>query len=226
MKDKKSVKAIILISLLGIIIMSIVDGLINPGYVYKSIIKIFMFLMIPLGYSLFNKNLGLKSMFKIKNKKQVFSSILLGVLVYTIILASYFFLKKHMDLDFIRELLAENLKVNKGNFVFVALYISFINSLLEEFFFRGFIFLNLKGLIKKKYAYIISAVLFAIYHVAIMGGWFNPVIFLLAMTGLFLGGMIFNYINESNSNLYNSWIVHMMANFAINTVGFIMFGIL
>ena len=30
--------------------------------------------------------------------------------------------------------------VNAGNFVFVALYISIVNSLLEEFFFRGFAF--------------------------------------------------------------------------------------
>jgi membrane protease YdiL (CAAX protease family) len=59
--------------------------------------------------------------------------------------------------------------------------------------------------------------------VAIIGSWFSPLIFLLAMAGLFIGGLIFNYLNERNGNIINSWVVHLMANLAINTVGLIMF---
>jgi len=56
-----------------------------------------------------------------------------------------------------------------------------------------------------------------------MIGWFSPLIFLLALTGLFVGGLIFNFFNERFGNIYVSWLIHMFANFAINTVGFIMF---
>jgi hypothetical protein len=62
--------------------------------------------------------------------------------------------------------------------------------------------------------------------VGMTGGWFSIWIYILSMAGLFIGGCIFNYLNEKCESIYPSWIVHMFANFAINTVGFILFGIL
>lgn len=226
MRKRKTAASIFTITFASIAVMSIIDAIINPGYIYKSMIKIIMFLLIPLIYTAYDNNIKIKDIFMIKSKKKLYSSIFLGLLVYITILGAYLILKGFINLESIKDMLAENLKVNRGNFIFVALYISFINSLLEEFFFRGFIFLNLNKLITSKYAYIISAIAFAVYHVAIMGSWFSPLIFVLAMAGLFVGGIIFNYLNESNQNIYSSWLVHMMANFAINTVGFIMFGLI
>ena len=108
----------------------------------------------------------------------------------------------------------------------MALYISFINSFLEEFFFRGFAFISLKKLTSRKFAYIFSAALFALYHAGMTAGYFHIGIFLATLAGLFVAGIIFNYLNEKSENIYTSWLVHMFANFAINTVGFILFGII
>ena len=122
--------------------------------------------------------------------------------------------------------LTGDIGVNKENFVFVAIYISFVNSLLEEFFFRGFAFLSLTKLVSKKYSYIFSAGVFAIYHIAMMTGWFSVAVFALALAGLFVGGIIFNFLNDRSGNIYTSWLVHMFANFAINLIGFHLFGII
>ena len=73
--------------------------------------------------------------------------------------------------------LSENIGVKSSNFIFVAIYISFANSLLEEFFFRGFAFLKLKEVSSRKFAYIFSALAFSIYHLAMMIGWFDIVLF-------------------------------------------------
>ena len=59
-----------------------------------------------------------------------------------------------------------------------------------------------------------------------MIGWFGPWVFIIIMAGLFAGGLIFNCLNEKSSTLYPSWLVHMFANFGINTVGFILFGLI
>jgi len=64
------------------------------------------------------------------------------------------------------------------------------------------------------------------YHVAMMVGWFSLPVFLIIVAGLFVGGIIFNVLNEKSSTIYPSWLVHMFANFSINTVGFILFGII
>ncbi|MFA9423457.1 MAG: CPBP family intramembrane glutamic endopeptidase [Sedimentibacter sp.] len=161
-----------------------------------------------------------------RDKRQVFISIALGIGVYLFILAGYYVLKRFINLENIALQLENNLNVNKENFVFVALYISFVNSMLEELFFRGFGFLTLRKSSSKLYSYGISALAFSIYHVSILANWFNPIIYVVFIVGLFATGLFFNYLNEKYKNIYNSWIVHMCANFSINTIGFIMFGII
>jgi membrane protease YdiL (CAAX protease family) len=108
----------------------------------------------------------------------------------------------------------------------VALYISFANSLLEEFFFRGFSFVCLKKSVPRGFAYLFSALMFALYHSGMTTGWFNFGIFALTLVDLMIAGIIFDFLNEKSGNIYTSWVVHMFANFGINTVGFILFGII
>jgi len=226
MNKRKTVKGILRIVFISIIIMFIIESIINTGYIQKSVVKMLMFFILPILYTLYDKNIKIGDNFKIRSRKVLIYSFILGLGVYLGILVAYFALKDFIDLSNIIEMLDKNASVNKENFLWIGLYISFINSLLEEFFFRGFIFLNIKRMSGRKFAYILSAFMFAAYHVAIMGSWFSPIIFIIAMLGLFVGALIFNYLNEKGGNIYNSWIVHMMANLSINTVGLIMFGII
>ncbi|WP_423189875.1 CPBP family intramembrane glutamic endopeptidase [Alkalibacterium sp. f15] len=224
--NRKSVFLILLISIsaLG---MSVIDGFFQLPYLYKSILKIFLFSVVPMGYFLKYKDQysRLKKLF-IPRKSDLIYAFLLGVGVFSVILIAYIILKNHIDLSIIRESLTTNIGVTEHNFVYVAIYISLINSLLEEFFFRGFAFLILKENTSRLFAYVFSSLLFALYHVGMTSGWFHWSIYLLAMTGLFAGGCIFNFLNEKSENIYPSWLVHMFANFAINTVGFILFGLI
>ena len=226
MDKRKSIKAILGIALISVIIMYFIEVVISAGYIKKSVIKIVLFLILPILYTLFDSTIKLEDIFKIKSRKNLAYSFLLGIGVYLGILAAYFVLRNFIDLSNIVKMLDKKASVGKDNFIWVALYISLVNSLLEEFFFRGFMFLNLKRISGRKFAYLVSAFAFSVYHVAIMGSWFNPIIFMVAMTGLFVGALIFNYINEKDENIYNSWMVHMMANLSINTVGLMMFGII
>ncbi len=204
------------------LVMGIVDAVIQPGYVVKSIIKIILFLLIPVLYSLCNKDRDMLKLFK-PDKKGFLLAFVLGVAVYGVIIGAYFALRNVFDFSALTASLNETTGVNKSNFLWVAIYISFVNSLLEEFFFRGFSFLTLKKVISRKFAYIFSSAAFALYHIAMMIGWFGMPVILISLLGLFVGGMIFNAFNEKSENIYLSWLVHMFANFAINTIGFILF---
>ncbi|WP_291570193.1 CPBP family intramembrane glutamic endopeptidase [Clostridium sp. UBA4548] len=217
-KNKSTKLAIILsVILVCCVIMGVVDAIISPSYAMKSLIKIFLFLACPVIYSYYDKEVSLKKLFYIQ-KKSFVKSLLLGIGVFIIILAAYF--------SKVTTSLENNVGVSKDNFVFISLYISFINSMLEEFFFGGFAFLSLKRFNSRFFAYSISSLAFALYHVSMMIGWFSIGTFLLVIIGLIAGGVIFNFLNERNENVYSSWMVHMFANFAINAVGFMLFGIL
>jgi len=207
------------------VLMAVVDGILKADYFVKSIVKLVLFLILPGLYSLCDKDIKIKEVFA-PEKKGLGQAIVLGVLVYIIILGGYFLLKDVFDFSSVTTSLTNNIGVTGKNFIFVSLYISFVNSLLEEFFFRGFAFITLKRITGRKFAYLFSAAVFAVYHIAMMIGWFSLYVFLIVMAGLFAGGLIFNYLNEKSSTVYPSWLVHMFANFAINTVGFILFGII
>jgi len=224
-KNKKKI-AITMIVICACISMYVIEIYLKPEYMLKSIYKIFLFAGLPLIYCAFDKNIKFKEFFIVRDKKQVLISVALGLGVYLIILAVYFIIQKFIDLDNIALQLENNLNVNKDNFVFVALYISFVNSMLEELFFRGFAFLTLNKNSSKLYSYGLSALAFSIYHVSILANWFNVIIYVIFIAGLFGVGLLFNWLNEKYENIYNSWIIHMCANFSINTIGFMMFGII
>lgn len=225
MRKRKEIIVIVVIISICCAIMAVVDGIIQPDYAVKSAIKILVFLIAPVIYSLCDKELNLRKIFR-WNKKGVGLTFGLAIAVYLIILGAYYVGKDIFDFSGITKSLTANIGVTGKSFVWVALYISFVNSFLEEFFFRGFAFLTIKKLMSRKFAYIFSSFMFALYHVAMMIGWFSIGVYFITMAGLFVGGLLFNYLNEKNETIYNSWMVHMFANFAINTIGFILFGIL
>lgn len=210
--------------IIACVVMGIVDAVIQPGYAIKSAIKIIMFLLIPIVYGLFLKEFNIKNLIK-PDKKGLCIALCLGFVIYGVVLGAYWIFKDVFDFSALTGSLNETTGVNKSNFIWVAIYISFVNSLLEEFFFRGFSFITLKKLTSRRFAYVFSSMAFALYHIAMMIGWFGLPVILISLAGLFIGGMIFNRFDEKRENIYLSWLIHMFANFATNTIGFILFAV-
>ena len=220
MKRKSLLLSLIIIFLS--LTMSFIDGFYNPSYIIKSLIKILLFLVIPIIYLSTQKELHLiKDIFHI-NKKHIGYSMLFGLCIYIVIVVGYIILKQFIDFSAITGILNEN-GINIHNFIYISIYISFMNSLLEEFFFRGCSFMILKEHTSKRYAYMLSGMMFSLYHAGMTSGWFHIGIYVLCLLALFIAGCFFNYINDQYKHIYPSWIIHMFANFGINTVGFMLF---
>ena len=209
------------------IAITFIDAFVHPNYFVKIPIKILFFLALPMLFFVKNKGAfqDFKKLFVFK-KGGILKAFLLGMGVYAVIVGGYFLTRNVIDFSNVTSSLTEGMGITAKNFIFVSLYISLMNSFLEEFFFRGFGFITLKKYTTRKVAYVFSSTLFAIYHVGMLVGMFEFWALLLLLLGLIIGGCIFNYLNELNDNIYPSWFVHMFANFAINTVGFILFGVL
>ena len=226
-KDKRKTLYIVISVLVLSILMSFVDAVIRPTYFVKSVIKIILFAVVPMIYfALFRDEVSQMKKLFVPRKKDFFRSLAMGVAIYIVIVGGYFLLRDIIDFSAITGNLTANAGITADNFVYVATYISFVNSFLEEFFFRGFAFITLKKQTNRTFAYVLSAALFSIYHAGMTTGWYHPIVFVLGLIVLFIGGCIFNYLNEKCDNIYPSWLVHMFANFALNTVGFVLFGVL
>lgn len=203
--------------------MGAVDAVIQPGYAAKSAVKLALFLCLPVLCAAVCRDGSLKEVI-IPDRKGITFAALTGAAVYAIVLGAYLIFRNVFDFSALTSSLTSTTGVSKENFLWVALYISFVNSLLEEYFFRGFAFLTLRKHAGRRFAYIFSAAMFALYHIAMMIGWFSWMVIALALAGLFVGGLIFNRFDEKYGNIYMSWLIHMFANFATNTIGFMLFG--
>lgn len=202
--------------------MSVMETSIQPGYVLKSMSKIIFFGCSILLYGLMCRDHSICSLF---SRSDLRHAVALGVGVYVLLLVGFWLLRPFIDLNAIARGLLEKERITAANFLFVALYISIFNSLLEELFFRGFAYLTMRKYWSEGFSRIFSAAAFAVYHVFIVKGWFSPWIFALSLAGLFIAGLFFNFLDRKGS-LLPSWLVHASANLAINTVGLIMFGML
>lgn len=222
---KKKIYIIFSITLLSLVV-TYVDAVIKPNYFVKIPFKIIAFLLLPILYFIVNKEeqKEFKKLFKFR-KKDILKGIKIGLPIYIMMMASYFISRNIIDFSNVAPNLSQTMGITKENYFLVALYIPLLNSFQEEFFFRGYGFIQLKEKISRIFAYIFTSLMFSIYHIGMLMGSFDWYVIILLLLGLIVGGCIFNYLNEKNDNIYVSWIVHMFINFAINTIGGILYGI-
>ena len=221
--DNKKVNYILITSIISISILFIVEQVMMASYLNKTITKIIMFTIIPIIYIIKIKKVTIKEGLKIKrlSLKTIYLGIILGIGVVFVIGLSYYMFRNLIDINSIVYELETKSKVTKENYIIVATYFCIGNSFLEEFFFRGYIFLNLYEEGHKKLAYNFSAILFALYHIAIFRTWFSIYIVLLCLSGLYIGAIIFNYVDTKSNNFLNSWIIHILADMMIAYIGYI-----
>ena len=219
---KRAAFAAILVTA-GCLVMAWVEGVLRPVYPVKSALKIAVFLGCAGLYGLLARDWGPFHPFGRTKTVRLAAPLALGVLVF--LLGGYLLLSPWLDLSAIPENLAAKEGITRETFPLTAAYITLCNSLLEEFFFRGFAFLTLYRLGHVRLAYGFSALAFALYHVSITDGWGSPALIVLMVAGLTAAGLLFNWLDREGSVL-PSWLVHMGANLGTNAVGLILFGIL
>lgn len=111
--------------------------------------------------------------------------------------------------------------MNKENIIFVYSYIAIVNSFIEELMFRGIGYIELKKHIPEKYACSISAMLFAIYHIAIVNGAVNIWLTILSVIALYIASVILNKIDKKTDTIIPSYMVHSLSNWILNIIGYL-----
>lgn len=209
--------AYLLYPITGLLLLLWIEQVLTVSYPIKTVAKLLLFVGIPL-IVLYKKEIQYLQ-FKKTNRQNQHVAILLGILILSMIILSFYLLDSFIDIDLILLNLTNN-GVTPTVFPFIALYILLGNSLLEEFFFRGF----LTQFFTRTWCRIfIPSFFFAIYHISIFLTWFSLPLLLLAITGLWIGGMLFQIVNEKSGTILSSWIMHMFADAGIILVGIYIF---
>ena len=186
MRKFKSIYIMVSIVVFSLLVTG-VDAVLHPNYFVKIPIKIIFFLVLPMLFFVKNKSdfAEFKKLFIFK-KGGILKALLLGLGVYTVIAGGYLLTRTIIDFSNVTSSLTDGMGITADNFIYVSLYISLMNSFLEEFFFRGYGFMTLKKYTTRKTAYIFSSAMFAVYHVGMLIGMFNIGALALLLFGLIL----------------------------------------
>ncbi len=107
------------------------------------------------------------------------------------------------------------------HYLWFALFISFAHAALEEFFWRWFVFGQLRKLISVPWACFWAAVGFAAHHVVILTQFF-PIGWALALGACVgIGGAVWSLIYHRYGSLLGAWISHMIIDLGLMWVGWI-----
>lgn len=105
----------------------------------------------------------------------------------------------------------------------MALFISLLHSLLEEYYWRWFVFGWLKRHLPLGLAMVISGAGFMSHHVVVLAFYF-PDYFTLAVVpfalGVAVGGIVWAWLYHRCNSIYAPWISHLLVDLAIMVVGY------
>ena len=124
------------------------------------------------------------------------------------------------------ELMAQRIRlIGLGDpriFFIAALYWCTVNSILEEYVWRWFVFTRCEALMPRAAAVIAAGLFFTLHHVIALDFYFDWRVTLLASTGVFIGGATWSWIYLRWRNIYAAYVSHVFADLAVFGVGWLL----
>ena len=229
MKRKNEIVLMLTLIILPPIFILLSRELFEASYFFSSIYKLIFLFPILFGVYV-EKETVKKAITKYfsftKFKSNIFILAGVGTLLATIYIGAFYLFKDYLDLQNTVDQLNQMASIDVSNIVFIGLYIIIFNSLLEEFFWRGFLFNRLNILIKPWIAYVLTGIAFSFHHMVFYYNWFEPVYLIIITVGLAVYAMIMNLIFSKTKDLFSCWFVHIFADIAQIYIALVIFGII
>jgi len=149
----------------------------------------------------------------------------LGVMLVMLLLYR-FWLQPSVHLDGLRLQVVEKVQDLGLNSLWkygaLGLFYSLAHSLLEEYYWRWFVFGQLQTRLTVWSAILISSAGFMVHHVVLLAtffGWHSPLAYLFSL-GVAAGGAFWAWLYARSGSLLGPWISHMLIDAAIFLIGF------
>lgn len=153
------------------------------------------------------------------------AGIVTGALIFAVIVSAYLLFGHWIETDAMAEQIEAVGLGGASVFLLAALYWCTINSILEEYVWRWFVFTRCEALMPRFAAVAAAGFLFTIHHVVALGFYFDWRVTLLGSVGVFIGGTTWSWLYLRWRNLYAAYVSHVFADIAVFGIGwYLVFG--
>jgi len=161
----------------------------------------------------------------VKNKNDLVVGFGFGVIMSAAIGIAWFLFGDNIDQESIKGLLEGNGLTNPIIYFSVTMYWICINSLLEEFVFRWFIFEKFEAKLGSNYSLYLSAGAFTLHHSIAMLYMFPISLNILASIGVFIGGLLWSWLYLRFRSIWVVFLSHAIVDIVMFSIGgFILLG--
>ena len=111
-----------------------------------------------------------------------------------------------------------------AKYLALTIFYAAFHSLLEEYYWRWFVFRRLREFATVSQAVVVSSLGFMAHHVIVLGvffGWDSPSTYIFSL-GVAVGGAIWAWIYDRSQSIYGPWLSHMLVDAAIFLLGYVL----
>jgi hypothetical protein len=122
----------------------------------------------------------------------------------------------------LREKLVASQLDSRTSFIALACFYALVHSLFEEYYWRWFVFAELKSRLSVSTAAIISGVGFAAHHVLVLAAYFQGLSWLTVFFSfsVAVGGFLWAAMYQRSGRLYGVWLSHLLVDAMIFFIGY------
>ncbi|AQQ70402.1 CAAX amino terminal protease self- immunity [Limihaloglobus sulfuriphilus] len=143
-----------------------------------------------------------------------------GAVMGLAVIAAYLFLGRFLiEPQTLKDMAAQNGLDRPAIYIAGALYWITINSVLEEYVWRWFVFKKCSDIFSTKTAIAASAAGFTLHHIFAMQIYFNWFVTLAAAAGIFIGGGVWSWLYLRYKSVWPGYVSHAIVDLAVFGVG-------
>ena len=155
------------------------------------------------------------------HSKGMGTACLTGLIIFGVVGSAYGLVGRHwIDADQLRVRAVEIGLATPLIYIAGAFYWCTVNSFLEEYVWRWFVFTRCEVLMGRLTAVSVSGLLFTIHHVIALSVYFDWRVTTLASLGIFTSGAIWSWLYLTYRNIWITYVSHVFADVIIFAIGY------
>ena len=144
--------------------------------------------------------------------------------MFITILIIYWFLIRHwIDVDSVRDRLQIIGNINRQVFILGGIYFSFINAMIEEYFWRWFVYSRFEEVVDSQLAVFLTAFFFTLHHTIALAIFTNWQVALIGSLAVFIAGVIWSEYYRRYRSIWSNYFSHAIADIALHIVAWQVF---